>query len=327
MKTTEWWSLFFLGGALIFSVFFIHPEGGFSGYISTAASWGSGGPISEFFSPQADAMSTSEYAVAPAPDVIYRDTLVGISRAVPEKNQERRDMKMYKIRKGDTLASVAAQFGVSAETIISANEGSELLEEKKEIPIPPVSGILYRIRAGDSLYEIARSFRVNAEAIKSFNAGYEKIFESPGAFIVIPDAEEKGIVIRERETEEGLPILRGFFTLPAKGWNWGKLHETNAVDIANACGTPVFAAAAGVIVDESSDDSWNSGYGNFILIEHENGVRTRYAHTSKNLVSVGDVVAQGSKIALLGNTGNTKGTTGCHVHFEVLGAKNPFALQ
>jgi murein DD-endopeptidase MepM/ murein hydrolase activator NlpD len=319
--------LFFLGGTLIFSVLFVRPEGGFSGYISTSASWGSGGPISEFFGPQADAMSMNEYAAAPIDDVIYRDTLTGISRAVPEENQKRRDMKMYKIRKGDTLASVAAQFGVSAETIISANEGSELLEEKKEIPIPPVSGILYRIRTEDSLYEVARSFRVNAEAIKSFNAGYEKIFETPGAFIVIPDAEEKGIVLREGETEEGLPTLRGFFTLPAKGWNWGKLHETNAVDIANACGTPVFASAAGVIVDESSDDSWNSGYGNFILIEHENGIRTRYAHTSKNLVSVGDVVAQGSKIALLGNTGNTEGVTGCHVHFEVLGAKNPFALQ
>jgi murein DD-endopeptidase MepM/ murein hydrolase activator NlpD len=71
--------------------------------------------------------------------------------------------------------------------------------------------------------------------------------------------------------------------------------------------------------------SWNDGYGHFLLIEHPNGTKTRYAHLQSMMVSVGQYVNQGDRIALMGNTGNTHGPTGCHLHFEVLGAKNPFA--
>lgn len=327
LKTTQWWSLFFLGVMLFFSVFLLPAEDNFSGYISADMAWGVGGPISEISVAQADvAPSSGEISVVEA-DFETSDTLFGASYAVTKGNKERSGIKMYKVKKGDTPASVAAQFAISVETIISANLGSDTLKEKNEIPIPPVSGTMYEVRSGDSLYDVARSFRVNVEAIKSFNPEYEKAFTKPGTFIVIPDTEEKKIIIRESGETEELPALRGFFALPAKGWNWGKLHDTNAVDIANACGTTIFAAAAGVVVEESGDVSWNDGYGNFVLIEHENGVRTRYAHTTKNLVKIGDVVSQRTKIALMGNTGNTQGTTGCHVHFEVLGAKNPFALQ
>ena len=113
-------------------------------------------------------------------------------------------------------------------------------------------------------------------------------------------------------------------SIPTTGWNWAKLHNYNAVDIANACGTPIYSSAEGLVV-ESSNGDWNEGYGRYIVIEHPNNTKTKYAHNQKNLVSVGDYVAKGDQIAVIGNTGLTHGPTGCHLHFEVNGARNPFA--
>lgn len=114
------------------------------------------------------------------------------------------------------------------------------------------------------------------------------------------------------------------FTAPTTGWNWGILHNVNAVDIANECGTPIFAAAEG-LVSESVSLGWNSGYGSYIKIQHATAAITLYAHLSKNSVLAGTYVFQGDEIGLMGNTGNTHGPTGCHLHFEVRGAVNPFA--
>jgi lysostaphin len=121
-----------------------------------------------------------------------------------------------------------------------------------------------------------------------------------------------------------LPSLPGFFAIPTTGWNWGKLHNNNAIDIANACGTPIYAAAEGLVVEEFSN-GWNDGYGKYIVIEHPNNTRTKYAHNQRNLVSVGDYVLKGDQIGVIGNTGLTHGPTGCHLHFEVKGARNPFS--
>ncbi len=115
-----------------------------------------------------------------------------------------------------------------------------------------------------------------------------------------------------------------YFIMPTTGWNWGQLHEYNAVDIANNCGTPIYAAAEGLVI-ESVSNGWNEGYGNYIKIEHPNRTITVYGHLSKNIASSGKYVFQGDLIAYMGNTGNTHGPTGCHLHFEVRGAKNPLA--
>ncbi|MCS6789201.1 MAG: M23 family metallopeptidase [Patescibacteria group bacterium] len=110
------------------------------------------------------------------------------------------------------------------------------------------------------------------------------------------------------------------FILPTRGLNWGKLHPKNAVDIAASCGNDVLAAADGLIID-LSNSGWNNGYGKYIKIEHLNNVKTIYAHLNSINVSIGNYVKQGQKIGTIGQTGEA---TGCHVHFEVLGDKNPF---
>ncbi|MDD2233497.1 MAG: peptidoglycan DD-metalloendopeptidase family protein [Desulfitobacteriaceae bacterium] len=83
------------------------------------------------------------------------------------------------------------------------------------------------------------------------------------------------------------------------------------IDIAGRSGTPFVAAASGTVVEAG----WSGGYGNMILIDHGNGVKTRYGHASKILVSAGQHVTKGQTIALLGSTGIS---TGPHLHFEVI---------
>jgi len=134
----------------------------------------------------------------------------------------------------------------------------------------------------------------------------------------------EGGVRRETQINEyRLSEVDGYFIMPANGWNWGQLHYNNAVDIAGVCGSEVYAAQSGAVAEEAGE-GWNGGYGNYVAIEHPNGTETLYAHTSRNLVAVGDLVTQGEVIALTGNTGNVNGETGCHLHFEVHGAENPF---
>lgn len=94
------------------------------------------------------------------------------------------------------------------------------------------------------------------------------------------------------------------------GFKYRGDHWHKGVDLAAEVGSPVYAADNGkVIVSE-----WSDSYGNYIILDHGNGLKTLYAHNSALLVGIGDVVAKGTQIALSGNTGNS---TGPHVHFEV----------
>lgn len=93
------------------------------------------------------------------------------------------------------------------------------------------------------------------------------------------------------------------------GSRHGSFHT--GLDIGGDVGEPYTAAASGTIVAAG----WGGGYGNMILIDHGNGVMTRYAHSSRLLVSVGQSVSRGQTIGLVGITGNT---TGPHLHFEVI---------
>ena len=98
------------------------------------------------------------------------------------------------------------------------------------------------------------------------------------------------------------PVVSGF------GMRWGRLHE--GIDIAASTGTPIWAAAAGTVIHAG----WLGGYGNLVVVDHGNGLATAYAHASAILVAVGQQVAQGETVSLVGSTGNSSGP---HLHFEV----------
>ncbi|HEY0484884.1 MAG TPA: M23 family metallopeptidase [Mycobacteriales bacterium] len=92
------------------------------------------------------------------------------------------------------------------------------------------------------------------------------------------------------------------------GPRWGTFHY--GVDIAAGYGNPVRAAHAGTIITAG----WYGGYGYAVIIDHGNGITTRYGHNSKLLVHVGEKVKAGQEISLVGSTGDS---TGPHCHFEV----------
>jgi len=154
------------------------------------------------------------------------------------------------------------------------------------------------------------------------------------------DAAESLETLRGQQVSPELPPLESVdtylpkhgsakgFIWPAKGaltsgygWRWGRMHK--GIDIAAPIGTPIVAAAPGVVVKAG----WNSGgYGNLVDIQHADGTLTRYAHNKRILVQAGQQVQQGQQISEMGSTGFS---TGPHLHFEVhkLGKKavNPIA--
>lgn len=88
------------------------------------------------------------------------------------------------------------------------------------------------------------------------------------------------------------------------------------IDLAAPEGTPVYAAEEGRIIETSVK---TSGFGKSIVIEHQNNVKTRYAHLSKILVEEDQYIQQGEIIGLVGSTGNTRGrVNAAHLHFEIL---------
>jgi murein DD-endopeptidase MepM/ murein hydrolase activator NlpD len=110
-----------------------------------------------------------------------------------------------------------------------------------------------------------------------------------------------------------MPVKDGYFS-SGFGWRIDPFTGMNAfhegLDFTAQEGTPILAAAGGVVVFAAPHPQ----YGNMVEIDHGNDLVTRYAHASRLLVKVGDVVLRGSKIAEVGNTGRSTGT---HLHFEV----------
>lgn len=235
----------------------------------------------------------------------------------------------YVIERGDTVARIAEKFGISPQTVLWANPGvrSGSLRAGDTITILAVSGILYPVREGETPESIASSFGLTFGQLQEFNKGVNFAELGVGVSLIIPGARPEDMP-KTVSSAGKLPRLPGYFILPTRGFNWGRLHVHNAVDIANSCGTEVVAAAEGLVVpDDSLNDGasgWNGGYGKFVFIEHPNGTKTRYAHLESTSVKIGDYLRQGDVVGAMGNTGNVQGVTGCHVHFEVYGAQNPF---
>lgn len=233
---------------------------------------------------------------------------------------------IYTVQSGDTPGGIAETFGISLNTLLWANNISNpnLIKVGDELVILPVTGVKYEVKKGDTIESIAKTFKGDPSEILSFNGLAIGETLVVGNILIIPDGEltpalhSSGSALSRAY---GLPEYRGYYMRPILGGRRSRgLHGFNGVDLAGSCGLPILASAEGTVIITRAS-GWNGGYGKYLVIAHPNGTQTLYAHASAILASVGQGVAHGSQIAAIGSTGNS---TGCHIHFEIRGAKNPF---
>ncbi|MES3005672.1 MAG: peptidoglycan DD-metalloendopeptidase family protein [Patescibacteria group bacterium] len=243
-------------------------------------------------------------------------------------------ISLYTVHKGDTLQQIAQMFGVTSNTILWANDlkKGQAIVPGQVLVILPISGIRYVVKKGDTLKGIAKAFKGDADDISRYN-GLDDSSLAVGDEIIIPNGESS---IQESKPSSSSKVAKGgfataiggsiadpkgYFTRPVSGGiRTQGIHGHNGVDIASSYGTPILAAASGTVVISRSS-GWNGGYGNYVVIQHSNGMQTLYGHMSRVNVSVGEQVSKGQTIGGMGNTGQS---TGVHLHFEVRGGKNPF---
>jgi LysM repeat protein len=240
------------------------------------------------------------------------------------------EISVYIVREGDTLSQIAEMFDVSANTILWANDikKASLIKPGMTLVILPITGVRHVVKDGDTLASIAKKYEGDVEEIIAYNqlesAADIRINDTivvPGGSVSAPKTSTSGSV----RSGGGVAVSTGSgssnFSHPLPGaLRTQGLHGYNGVDLAAGAGAPILAAASGqVIVAKAS--GWNGGYGNYVVVKHANGTQTLYAHLSTVTVAVGESVAAGEQIGVIGNTGRSTGT---HLHFEVRGAKNPF---
>ena len=261
------------------------------------------------------------------PEAITPQVLGSVLGSIETETEARNEIIEYIVEAGDTLSSIAAKFEISLETILWANDltAKSIIKPGQKLIILPVSGVLYHVKKGDTLSEIAETYKGKVSEIISLNglSGERDIFI--GDILIIPGA--KMPEISKSSSYTYIPIGSSYFICPQAACRITQgLHWYNAIDFGGKCGDPIYAAAGGTV--QRVMYGWNGGAGNFVTIIHPNGVVTMYGHLSTILVIPGREVSQGDIIALMGGKPGTPGagkSTGCHVHFDVRGARNPFA--
>ncbi|RJQ24398.1 LysM peptidoglycan-binding domain-containing protein [Candidatus Parcubacteria bacterium] len=188
-------------------------------------------------------------------------------------------------------------------------------------------GIYHTVRQGETLTAIADTYGVSAETLKEVNFLRNANSLYPGEQLFIPGADRARFV--KKKDADGRTTMKTASLAPLPGdlkdarFIWpvsgvlssgfgmrnGKMH--NGIDISAPIGTPIVAAADGVVIHS---DHKQRGFGNLIVIEHIGSWFTVYGHNQVNLVNVGERVNQGQVIAKVGRSGNA---TGMHLHFEV----------
>lgn len=241
---------------------------------------------------------------------------------------ERNEIIEYTVETGDTLSSLAEKFGISLNTILWANnlkKGTPIKPDQKLI-ILPVSGVIYHVKKGDTLSQVVKTYKGKIDEVVAFNELADENDVFVGDILVIPNGVMPSPVQRPSDDSSRIPLASSYFICPLSACRITQgLHWYNAIDFGAKCGDHIYAAAAGTV--QKVKFGWNNGSGNYLTILHPNGIVSFYGHLSAALVSPGQSVSQGDTIGLVGGQPGTPGagkSTGCHLHFTVIGARNPF---
>lgn len=252
------------------------------------------------------------------------------------------EQKKYIVKPGDTIEKISYNNKLSVEEFLIANkefnDSSNLLYDGQEVTL----GILkpafktieedYVVEFEDSNYKTEIVYdnsmlsgveRVKQQGVNGKNKVSKKVKKINGevkSAVVIESQEiipaQNKIIVRGNGTISigrvgnwAWPTKTPYVITSSYGWRWGKIHK--GLDISGTGhGSPIYAANDGVVL-ESRYDSFN---GNFIVINHNNGYYTIYAHMSALLVKKGEIVTIGQQIGKMGATGYA---FGAHLHFGV----------
>ena len=243
------------------------------------------------------------------------------------ENEQSNQISIYTVREGDTLSEIAEMFKINVSTLRWANDlkKDSAIKMGDSLVILPITGVRYEVKKGDTLKAIAKKFSGDEEEIAGFNDIDSKNLAA-GEIIIIPNGEIIEVQENERKSQQKNPLAKtpsfiGYYLRPVDGgYKSQNIHGYNGVDIAVSCGSPIYASADGEVI-VSRAQGWNGGYGKYIVVSHYNGTQTLYAHNSSNNVINGQKISKGK---IIGSVGSTGLSTGCHIHFEIRGAKNPF---
>ncbi len=255
----------------------------------------------------------------------------------------------HTVASGDTLSSIAFLYGVNVKTLLWENNLSESapLRVGQVLSIPSVSGVSHTVGSKETVASIAKRYSVDAQLIKDHNklAGDtlekgQKIFIPGGKKLQedLPRAVRSGtrslgrsantfdnkvVMSSGEEPNDGKELIFPTYGKITQGFRNGHY----AYDIGNPSKPDVWAADGGTVIIATGgcvprevhiDRSCGGGYGNHVVIDHGNGLKTLYGHMETVYVSVGDRVERGQSVGKMGNTGRTYGSTGIHLHFEVM---------
>lgn len=246
----------------------------------------------------------------------------------------------HKVVAGETLASVAKFYSVTEDDILADNPGvnqkkldvGSTLLIRQNAPVLTVKitemvtyekKIEYEVEEKDDpdLYEGSTEVKqkgkdgLNEITSRIVLVNGEEREETPLVTTVKKEAVPKIVMVgtKERPPTVGSgkytwPLSGGYTLTSEFGGRWGRMHE--GIDLGVAEGSDVMAADGGTVTFAG----YSGGYGYLVVIDHQNGMETRYGHNSQLLVSTGDKVFQGQHISESGNTGRS---TGPHLHFEI----------
>lgn len=229
-------------------------------------------------------------------------------------------LRRHRVSSGETLTSIAQRYNLVPATLMGFNPslrgGSAPVGA--EIVIPPYNGIQIEVPRGTSWRDLAAAYGMRPDVLFEVNGcqtQMPRVVFLPGV-----NWSPDGSVSAQTEAAQPVPTL-GRYPLPGDaevltGYGWQADYRTSelvfhsGVDLQAAEGTPVLAAQDGTIAFASSQGN----YGNLVVINHSEGLQTRYAQLATIGVTVGQAVRRGDRIGTVGQTGNA---TTPHLHFEV----------
>ncbi len=249
-----------------------------------------------------------------SPAILSQELTVPLTDLCPEPIAER--MTPHVVKAGETIDSIARQYQLVAETLISVNSqlSSGSVTPGQTILIPPFNGRFVSVPAGATWRDLAAAYGVRADILFEINGCTEK---PSRAFIPgINWSSRPGNAVDNYTGLAQWPIQ----PTPKIGLDYGWQNQAagqdaffhSGVDLLAPLDTPVVAAAAGEVILVSQEGA----YGFLVIIDHGNGRQTRYAHLSRFAVGPGEKVPAGKLIGYVGSTGRPD-IAPSHLHFEV----------